>query len=135
MNEKEKQDYLFKQFFKQLNLLAQGNLSVAFIFWLRSTNGIKENVLQIKSMAGFDSSFIKNLEMEKLFGLHAILLHDGLDQESFCKVMRYSPKDGRMKLMQMVDDGLLMQFGERYMLNFLLYRSTITALKAQNILH
>ncbi len=131
----EKQDFLKKQFFRQLNTLAQGNLSVAFIFWLRSTNALKDNVLTISSMANFDSSFIKNLEMDRLFSLHALLLHDGLDIEGFCKVMRYPMNTGKDILMQMVDDGLLMKFGERYTLNFLLYRSAITALKAQNILH
>lgn len=131
----EKQDFLRKLFFQQLNALAKGNISVALIFWLRSTGGIKDNTLMLKSMHDFDSSFIKGLEKEKLFSLHAILLHDGLTITDFCKVMRFKPEMGQMKLMQMFDDGLLLKFGERYVINFLLYRSSINALKSQNVLH
>lgn len=131
----EKQAYLRKIFFQQLNVLAKGNISVALIFWLRSSGGIKDNTLLLKSMHDFDSSFIKGLGKEKLFSLHAVLLHDGLTVSDFCKVMRYKPEIGQMKLMQMFDDGLLLKFRDRYVINFLLYRAVINALKSQNILH
>ncbi|GAF05671.1 hypothetical protein [Saccharicrinis fermentans] len=86
-------------------------------------------------MNDFNITFIKELSQEKLFCLYAILLHDGLDQDGFCKVMRYSPEQGRMKLFQMVDDGLLLEVKNRYVINLLLYRPTIEALKARNLLH
>lgn len=135
LNSDEQQDFLSKQFFQQLNQLAKGNISVALIFWLRSAHDIKDNVLMLKSMHDFDSSFIKDLEKDKLFGLHALLLHDGLSAIDFCKVLRYKPELGQIRLMQMLDDGLLLKFGERYVINFLLYRTTINALTAQNLLH
>jgi len=124
-----------KQYFQLLTTLSKGNLSVAFIFWLRSIKRIANNTLYINSMNDFNSSFIKGLSQEKLFSLYAILLHDGLDIESFCKVMRYSPEQGRMKLFQMVDDGLLLEIKGRFVINLLLYRSIIDALKARNFLH
>ncbi|MCU4155501.1 hypothetical protein J1N10_05905 [Carboxylicivirga sp. A043] len=124
-----------KQYFQVLTALSKGNLSVAFIFWLRSIKRIANNTLYISSMNDFNSSFIKGLSQEKLFCLYAILLHDGLDIEGFCKVMRYTPEQGRMKLFQMVDDGLLLEIKGRFVINLLLYRSTIDSLKARNFLH
>ncbi|MGQ1784543.1 MULTISPECIES: hypothetical protein [unclassified Saccharicrinis] len=131
----EVQPLLEKQYFQVLNSLAKGNLSVAFIFWLKSIKRIENNTLYISSMNDFNISFIRGLSQEKLFCLYAILLHDGLNLNGFCKVMRYPPEQGRMKLFQMVDDGLLMEINKRYVINLLLYRPTIEALKARNLLH
>ena len=135
LSQEESQSYLEKQYFEVLNSIAKGNISVAFIFWLRSIRRIENNVLYISSMSNFNISFIRDLKQEKLFCLYAILLHDGLELEGFCKVMRFSPEQGRMKLFQMVDDGLLLEKNKRYVINLLLYRSAIDALKAKNILH
>lgn len=135
LDKTQQQEELRRQFFKQLNALSHGNITVAFVFWLRSTNGIHENVLKIKSLSDFDGTFIKKLDVEKLFCLHAFLLHDNLNVDEFCKVMRYPTERGKLLIMQMVDDGLLIKTKKRFMLNTLLYRSTITALKAHNILH
>ncbi|WP_143524976.1 hypothetical protein [Labilibacter marinus] len=135
LNQEEVQNYLEKQYFEVLNSIAKGNITIAFIFWLRSIKRIEKNTLYINSMSDFNISFIRELKQDKLFCLYAILLHDGLDLDGFCKVMRFSPEQGRMKLFQMVDDGLLLEISKRYVINLLLYRSTIDALKAKNILH
>ncbi len=135
MSIEDTQHLLEKQYFQILNTLAKGNISIALIFWLRSIKRIENNTLYINSMDDFNISFIRGLKQEKLFCLYAILLHDGLDLEGFCKVMRLSPEQGRMKLFQMVDDGLLLELNKRYVINLLLYRPTIDALKAKNILH
>lgn len=135
MPETQLQSILQKQYFSQLNQLAKGNLSVAFIFWMRSIQRIEDNILKVSSMGDFNGDFIKSLAPEKLFCLHAILLHDGLELNEFCKVMRYLPETGRLKLFQMVDDGLLLDIRNRYVVNLLLYRPIINALKAKNLLH
>jgi len=133
--DEQRQMLLQRQYFTQLNQLAKGNLSVAFIFWMRSLQKIEDNILFVNSMSGFKGDFIQALAREKLFCLHALLIHDGLDADDFCKVMRYLPDAGYMKLFQMVDDGLLLKIDERYVINLLLYRPIINALKAHNLLH
>lgn len=133
--EAQQQKQLQRQYFTQLNQLAKGNLSVAFIFWMRSLQKIEGNVMHVSSMADFKADFIKALAREKLFCLHALLLHDGLNVADFCKTMRYLPEAGQMKLFQMEDDGLLLNFKQRYVVNLLLYRPMINALKAHNLLH
>jgi hypothetical protein len=135
LSDEQVQLLLEKQYFHILNSLSKGNLSVAFIFWLRSIMRIENNTLYISSMNDFNISFIRGLGQEKQFCLYAILLHDGLNLDGFCKVMRYSPEQGRMKLFQMVDDGLLLVVNKRYVINLLLYRPIIDALKARNLLH
>ena len=85
LNQEETQIFLEKQYFQVLNTLAKGNISVAFIFWLRSIKRIENNTLYINSMSDFNISFIRELKQEKLFCLYAILLHDGLELDAFVR--------------------------------------------------
>jgi hypothetical protein len=134
MNDEERQSYLEREFFSQLNRLALGNVSIALLFWMRATNDVKKNTIYLNSMKAFDLSFFKSLETEKLFSIYSLLLHDGLSIEEFSKVMNQSPEHSRMQLIQMKDDGILIEMNNRYFVNLLLYRSAVNLLTDKNII-
>ena len=71
----------------------------------------------------------------KHFSLTVVLLHDGITLEEYMAVFNISRKEAELFLLALLDDGILFRRGDRYKVNFLLYRQVIDSLKTKNILH
>ena len=78
IGEEKKQDYLSRQYFSDLNKFAKSNISLALLFWLRSTKEVSGDTITIGSLRDMDFSFLTSLETSKVFTLHSLLIHDGL---------------------------------------------------------
>ena len=130
-----KQDYLFKQYFSDLNKFAKSNISLALLFWLRSTKEVSGDTITIGSLRDIDFSFLSSLDTNKVFTLNSLLIHDGLTVESFSLVNNLPESQSRLMLLVLLDDGVIVQKNGLFKINPLLYRQTVTLLQTKNIIH
>ena len=135
MTEKQQQQYLQKEYFSGLNKLANSNITVALIYWLRSTLKVEEDTITIGSMKDIDFSFLNNLSSEKLFTLHALILHDGINIEDHARVFQQALEKSKLVLILLYEDGIIIRKDQRYFINPLLYRQVVNILKSKNFLH
>ncbi|ELR69672.1 hypothetical protein C900_04897 [Fulvivirga imtechensis AK7] len=135
LGKEEQQTMLERSYFSDLNKIARSNVSLALIYWLRSTNEIHENTIFIGSLKEIDFSFMKNLPAEKVFVLANLLLHERLSEQDFCNVTGYSRSKTRSLLQPLLEDGVTVLQNEQYTINPLLYRQTINMLRMKNIIH
>ncbi|NPD44131.1 MULTISPECIES: ATP-binding protein [unclassified Lentimicrobium] len=135
LNDKDQQAYLKKSFFKELNQMSNGNVSLAQLYWLRSTHGINEDTIKIQSLRDFDVSFDKDLPSNYLFALHAILVHDGLIIEDYSQVFKAPEYICRNDLIPMLEKGLLIKPKEKYNINPIIFRQVVDLLRSHNFIN
>jgi len=131
----QQQIELKKLYFESLNKLCEGNIALSLVFWLRSVAKFDQEVIYISDVNDLDFSFVKNLSDQKHFNLAAVLIHDGLTIAEYCRIFNVSSKEAELQLLALLDDGILFKRGERFKVNFLLYRQVVDSLKTKNILH
>lgn len=135
LNDDDRQDYLQKEYFTDLNKIAKSNISIALLFWLRSTKNVTKNTLTISSLKNLDFNFLRSLPISKIFSLYVLLLHDGLTEENHSAIFSNSFTNNNMMLRILFDDGLIVEKEGYYKINPLLYRQTVDLLQAKNIIH
>lgn len=133
--DKENQESLEEQFFKQLYKLSNGNISLALLYWVRAIEKIEENHIFIKQIENLDYTFIKNLSSEALFALQTLILHDGLTLRDFSIVTGESNQECRKRLMPMLEKGLLIQPNKKYNINPAIYKHIHDYLSSKNYIH
>lgn len=140
LSEAERQKYLKQEYFKDLNKIAKSNISLALIYWLRSTHEVSQDTIYISSMKEIDLSFIQMLSTDKLHALVLLLLHDGISIDDFCQSMHVSNMKARSLLFPLLEDGILSieQNDEKedlFNINPLVFRQVVDLLRIKNILH
>lgn len=135
LSDDERQSFLRNKYFTELNKFAQSNISLAFIFWLRSAKEIVNDTIRIGSPPDLDYSFLENLSNEKVFTLAALLIHDGLTIKDHSKIFYNSTEKSRLLFLLMYDDGIIIKQNDLYLINPLLYRQIVGLLKSKNIIH
>ena len=135
MDEDQQQEYLQKEYFANLNRIAQSNITLALIYWIRSIKEIDEDVMYLRSLKGIDFSFLTQLSDEKLFTLHAMLLHDGITINDHSKVFQQTVKESKLIILPLFDDGIIVHKEGRFYINPLLFRQVVNLLTDKNILH
>jgi len=136
LNSEEKQQYLRDHFFSNLNDYAKSNVSLALIFWLLSTKRVDQNAITIGTFDNPDLSFVHILSDEKIFTLHALILHDGLSEQQLSEVTHQSADSCRMTLLMLLEDGVVIyhESGE-YTVNPLIFRNVVNLLKDKNLIY
>ena len=135
MDEDQQQEYLQKEYFANLNRIARSNITLALIYWLRSIKEIDDDVMYLRSLKGIDFTFLSQLSDEKLFTLHAMLLHDGITINDHSKVFRQTVKESKLIILPLFDDGIIVHKEGRFYINPLLFRQVVNLLTDKNILH
>ena len=135
LSDDEKQIQLEKSYFSNLNKFADSNISLALLFWVRSTSSISEDKITIGHLPKIDFSFLSALSNTKLFILNLLLLHDGLTEEDASNINGTSIDSNRRLLITMEDDGILVRKNKLFLINPLLYRPIVEVLKSKNIIH
>lgn len=130
----EKQAYLQTQFFISLNKFAGSNLSLALVYWLRSTKKVNGDTIIIGSMNANKFDFLSAISIEKLTILHALLLHETLSDTTVSDVLSRDIEDCSMLLLLLYDDGIIVKESNGYSINPLLYRQTVNILKSKNFI-
>lgn len=133
--ETNQQKYLKEKYFSALNSFARSNIAISMLLWLRSAREVKGSEITIALPKGLDASFIKTLSREKLFLLHALLLHDGLSDAQLASVLNFSSTKTRLLIIQLYDDGVIVMKNGYYSVNPLLYRQVVSTLRDANLIH
>ncbi|MBL3656175.1 ATP-binding protein [Fulvivirga sediminis] len=133
--EDEQQQFLRERYFHSLNNIAKSNVSLALVYWLRSTRQIEGNTIFIGTLNENDFSFMKSLSLDKTFALANIILHDGITEEEYSAISHASVSKVKSVLYPLYEDGVLMREEKKYFINPLLYRHTLDLLKSKNIIH
>ena len=135
LSDTEKQKYLKEKYFSELNDFARSNLSISLFFWMSSTREVKTDTIIIGSLEGLDFSFLQGLGDEKIFSLYALLIHDGLTTKQHSVIFNQAEEKSRLNLLLLADDGIIIRTNDRFVINPLLYRQTVSLLQTKNILH
>lgn len=134
-SDEEINEILKKEFYNKLNKFAGSNISLALLYWIRAAKDFKGNTLIMNPELEIDVSFLSSIKDEKLFILHSLVLHDGIDINNLAITTGYDKETCKLIVMQLMDDGILLSRDENYIVNPLVYRQLTTILKNKNILH
>ena len=135
MNGDEKQSYLRKQFFIELNQMSNGNVSLAQLYWLRSTSSVSDDTINIGFLREIDVSFVKNLPGEYLFAMHTILIHDGLNLEEYALSLNIPESSCGNVLIPMLERGLLIRPKEKFNINPIIFKQVVSLLSSHNFIN
>jgi hypothetical protein len=135
LNEEQKQQFAEKQYFANLSRIANGNVSLAQLFWLRSTVKVDEQSIYIGNPGALDFSFVKTLDSNSLFALQALIIHDGLNIGDFAKVLNQPQSVSRNLLIPMLEKGLLIKPREKFNISPIIYRHVSAFLASRNFIH
>lgn len=135
MHVEDQQVFLRKQFFANLRRMSNGNISLAQLYWLRSTLSVSEQIITIGALTDIDFLFIKSLSDSDLFVLQALVLHDGLTLEDFALVMEKSHAASRNMLIPMLEKGLLFRPGVKFNIHPILFKPVTDYLSSRNFIH
>jgi hypothetical protein len=135
MTEEEKQFYLRKSFFSNLNKSCNGNISLALLFWLRSTYEVSEESITIAKLPEIDLSFVRAFSSEYMFTLHSIIIHDGLTLEDYSELFNITPHVARNTLIPMLEKGLLIRPKEKFNINPIIFRQVTQLLRSKNFIN
>jgi len=135
LNPEKREAYLKEQYFKALNDFAESNISLALLYWLRSTVRVEENTIVIGQIKNLNFNFIDSLPRDSVFSLHALLLHDSLSISEHALIFNLNKHQSSLSLMVLEDKGILQSTDGRYQINRLLYRQVVNVLQKKNILH
>ena len=134
LNEADKQAFLFKSYFKELADFSESNISLALLFWLLSTKEITDNKLIIGHFNTPDLSFVKVMNIDRILVLMALILHDGLNEIELSRVNNITREEAKLKLIMLLEDGIVYLQNKRYLVNPLIYRNVIKLLKSKNLI-
>jgi len=135
MNPEERQAFLKKSFFSDLNDFANSNISLALIFWLLSTKKVDKSTITIGTFQRPNPNFLAVLSMEKMYVLHALILHDGLTVELLAEVLNSSIATAHLNVLALLEDGIIIEEDQVYLVNPIVFRNIVTLLKAKNLIH
>ncbi|MCA1747632.1 MAG: hypothetical protein LC655_08035, partial [Bacteroidales bacterium] len=131
----EKQTYLEEKYFTNLNRFAEGNISLALHFWLRSTKEVQERQIIMSSLYESDYGFLNTLSTTQLVVLTMIVLHDGINAYHLSQILRRPEEEAAMELNQLYDDSIVVKQDDYFLINPLLYRQLVEFLKRKNFIH
>ncbi|MEO9964972.1 MAG: hypothetical protein ABJF11_04240 [Reichenbachiella sp.] len=135
LDEEAQQQLLKKKFFSELNVFAQSNISLALIYWLLSTKNVDDSSITIGKFKKPNLNFLTILSMDKLYTLHAIILHDGLTETQLAQVLCITPKASSLTLLALLEDGIIINTNGIHLINPLVYRNTVSLLHSRNLIH
>lgn len=134
-NTQLQQEYLSERYFENLAEIAEGNASIAIIYWLRSVARTDTSRIYISPLEEKRVQLSADLTEDALFTLAAILMHDDLTVEQLAGVLNMSHPRCRLLLSRMKSRSILTEHENRYYLNNMLYRHATRIVTGKNILH
>lgn len=133
--EEQAQEHLQKNYFHELTELAEGNASIAMIFWIRSIREFDDTYFYIQPLEVTAIEILEDLSPQVLFALAAFVLHDTLSDEDLSMVLNIPVEESRLLLNRLRSRGLLNLKEGTFTINHLMYRQIVRVLKERNIIH
>lgn len=136
LDDNEKRDeYLLKVLFDRLNKMAQGNSTVAMIYWIRCIQNIDSSQIQIELLESTGIEYLSELDSETLFVLAAFVMHDVLNAVELAECLNYSTKNAETVISRLISRGLLVELAHGFSLNDLIYRQVVRLLTSRNLIN
>lgn len=135
MGEERRQEYLRNYFFGGLRRISGGNISIAQLYWLRSTMNVSGQTISINMLKDIDFSFIKNLSDDYLFVLQIIIQHDGLTLEDFALAANKTLNSSRILLTPMLEKGFLIRPASKFNVHPLIFNALHEHLVSRNFIN
>jgi hypothetical protein len=132
--EKERQDYLERQFFKDLHSHTGGNISIALMLWQLSVISIKPDKVFIQTGQFLDSEFLNSLADEELFTLELIIEVESLSIEEHAMIFNMGILQSELILLRLKNKGILYETSEGFQIHLLVYKQVIKVLGNRNML-
>jgi len=133
--EETRQKYLKEVFFEKLNKLSYGNITIAFLYWLRAIKYFSADELILSLHSDLNYSFLEKLPETMLFTLAAFVYHDLLNANDHAHLFQNNIEQSITELNQMKNLGLLIESTCGYKIHPFLYGPLVQILKSKNILH
>ena len=133
--EKEMQQYLKSAYFEQLSEIADGNFSIAMIFWLQSIRDFDDSRFFIAMREVLDIDLLDISSRNVLFALASLIQHDTLKAEELSLSLHIELSESKLILGQLSSKGLVVNTHNGYTVNHLVYRQIKSLLADRNILH
>lgn len=133
--EDKAQEHLQEEFFENLAKLAEGNASIAIIFWIRSIHEFDDTHFYIKPLEVTMLEMVEDLSPRVLFALAAFIIHDTLIDKDLSMILNISEQESRLLINRLQSRSLIEQKNSAFTINHLMYRQIVLLLKERNIIH
>lgn len=134
-DEEARQRFLESAFFEDLAEWADGNITIAMLFWLRSIRDVDTDTFTILPFSADLVEIGDTFHLDDLFALAAVLQHDDLRIEELALNQNRPVSDCRMTFTRLKSRRILIESDGRFRLNAVLLRPVTVLLKTRNILH
>lgn len=131
----EQQKLVRTEFFKGLSKVAQGNISIAMIYWLRSIRNTGLDSIEIAPFSEINVTLGDAFTNDDLFALASLVQHDDLNVQELALTLNMSEHESLLILSKLTARAILIEKNHRFFLNPLLYRHIVNVLKLKNIIH
>ncbi|MCC5934159.1 MAG: hypothetical protein JJU35_07895 [Balneolales bacterium] len=121
-DKKALQQYLQREYFEQLAEMADGNFSIAMIFWVNSISKTDANTITISPIEIADIDVLESPSREVQFTLASLVRHDVLTAEQLALALHQPLSEARLMLGRLAAKGLIVKVNEGYTINHLVYR-------------
>lgn len=135
MGLRERQIFLRDQYFVRLRQMSSGNISLAQLYWLQSTQLANDDEIHISPISEFDFLFVKNLSSDELFTMQVLIIHDGLELDDYARVMGKPISNSRNILTPMLEKGLLIKPKSKFNINPIIFRPVANYLASRNFVN
>ncbi len=125
---------LEEQYFAELAKVAEGNASVAIIYWLRSIRKFDDNYCYVALPPTNPLQVLNHLSTETLFYLAAVATHGRLIAGELSTIQHVPRQEAQIALRALRNQGVITDRNQRFSVNPLIYRSVITKLKRAHLL-
>ncbi|UCF65042.1 MAG: ATP-binding protein [bacterium] len=131
----KQQELLQNLFFKDLNDLSNGNITVAMLFWQRAIREVLSDRLVVYPLINIDFSFLYQLSYEELFTLAAFMQHEIINIKQHSQIFHQNETKSALMLNRLHNNGIILPHPNGYHIHPFLYRAIVRTLKSKNILH
>lgn len=121
-------------YFDRLQKIVSGNITQAFLYWMRSAAEVTEDVIYI-TQTDTKLDFIRSISLSKFEILKNILIHNGISSSKHSELFRIPFEKSELQLEQMLDDGIIIKQSEFYNINPMIYKQVIERMFILNLLH
>lgn len=134
-DDEDNQVALRKEYFEKLHTTVKGNITQAFLYWMRSAANVTEDIIYMNPLSESEEDFIKSISLSKLEILKNILIHNGITEESHTRIYRIPVGKSQLQLSQLFDDGIIVRHSGVYHINPIIYKQVVERLFNLNLLH
>jgi energy-coupling factor transporter ATP-binding protein EcfA2 len=135
MEKNSYQDLNKEIFWEKLSSIAQGNINIAMIYWLKAIKEFSKDKIILNSDMNYDYSFLNDLSSDELFTLAAIFQHHTLSMQDHANIFRQEQSQSILQLNMMCNKGLIEHTLSGFTIHPYYYRPLVHLLETKNILH